>query len=265
MLTTGQKQYFETFGFLVLRQLFTPEEVDTIRRESDEILLENRQGKPFPGEKRQAMIPFFERSPLLTQFIEDDRIYMLGEDLLGPDFILNATEGNLHVADTAWHGGGPEPEPVPHIKIAFYLEPNTKETGALRVIPGSHKPEFRKRLQPLTEQYSDSTVMPFGVSGADLPSLAIESQPGDVIIFPESLWHASFGGPPGRSQHAINFMANPVTDKQTDYIRGLYESWNYSLHPPEQIVNSDSPRLRQMVAKLVALGFGPPKATPMFV
>ena len=214
MLTAEQKQHYETFGFLVLRQLFTQQEIDVIRRESDEILRENRQGKPFPGEKRQAMIPFFELSPRLQWLIEDDRIYALGEGLLGPDFILNATEGNLHVGDTRWHGGGPEVEPVPHIKIALYLEPNTKETGALRFIPGSHKPEFRKLLQPLTAQNEDPTVRPLGVSGPGTPSFAIESQPGDVVIFPETLWHAAFGGLPGRSQHAINFMANPLTDEE---------------------------------------------------
>ena len=265
MLTTEQKQYYETFGFLVLRQLFTPDKVDNIRRNSEEVLRENRQGKPFPGEKRQAMIPFFELSPRLQWLIEDDRIYALDEDLLGPDFILNATEGNLHVGDTRWHSGGPEVKPVPHIKIALYLEPNTKETGALRLIPGSHQPEFRKLLQPLIAQQDDLTVMPFAVAGADTPSVAIESQPGDVVIFPETLWHAAFGGPPGRSQHAISFMANPVTDEEVAYVRGLYEGWNYSLHPPEQLVNSDRPRLRRMVSRLVELGFGPPKSTPLFV
>ena len=46
MLTAQQKQHFETFGFLVLRQLFAPQEIDVIRRESDAVLRENRQGKP---------------------------------------------------------------------------------------------------------------------------------------------------------------------------------------------------------------------------
>ena len=38
MLTIQQKQHFETFGFLVLRQLFTLQEIDVIRRESDAVL-----------------------------------------------------------------------------------------------------------------------------------------------------------------------------------------------------------------------------------
>ena len=37
MITTEQKRHFETFGFLILRQLFTVEEIDLIRREGDRI------------------------------------------------------------------------------------------------------------------------------------------------------------------------------------------------------------------------------------
>jgi len=38
MLTIEQKQHFETFGFLVLRQLLTQNEIDEIRGASDEFL-----------------------------------------------------------------------------------------------------------------------------------------------------------------------------------------------------------------------------------
>ncbi|MEC7843084.1 MAG: phytanoyl-CoA dioxygenase family protein [Candidatus Latescibacterota bacterium] len=258
MLTKEQKLYFETFGFLVLRQVFDGREVDEIRRESERILLENRLGKPFHGERRQAMIPFFEYSPVLRQIMEDDRIFQLGEDLLGPGFLLNATEGNLHTGDTQWHGGGPEPELVPHIKIAFYLEPATRDTGAIRLIPGTNNPEFRQHLQPLKDQCEDSANQPFGISGADLPCQVVETEPGDLVIFPETTWHAAFGGPPGRSQHAINFMASPVTDEEIAHIKALYESWTYSLHPAAELINSDRPRLRAMVERMVELGFGPP-------
>ena len=43
MLTPGQIAHFETFGFLVLRQLFTPDEAATIKREADDIRGEESQ------------------------------------------------------------------------------------------------------------------------------------------------------------------------------------------------------------------------------
>ena len=43
-LSDDQKDFFETFGFLVFRQLLSPDEVATMLRESDEIMEEGRRG-----------------------------------------------------------------------------------------------------------------------------------------------------------------------------------------------------------------------------
>ena len=74
MLTEEQKAHFEAFGFLVLRQVLRRDEIATILREATEILDEDRGGRPFSGEKRQAVEPFFERRPFLAQLPADDRI-----------------------------------------------------------------------------------------------------------------------------------------------------------------------------------------------
>ena len=264
MLTPEQKRYFETFGFLVLRRVFETREIDELRRESERLLAANREGRPFDGSRRQAMIPFFEYSPRLRDFIEDDRIWALGEDLLGPEFHLNATEGNLHVGDTRWHGGTAEPDRLPSIKIAFYLEPTTRDTGAIRLIPGSNNPEYRRYIQVLYEQGEDPSVEPLGVSAPDLPCHVAETEPGDLVVFPESTWHGAFGGAPGRSQHAINFTKNPQNEEERAWLRSNYEGWLYSLHPVPELIESGRPRLRKLVAPQVEMGFGPPQPTPIF-
>ena len=38
MLTTEQKLHFETFGYLVVRRLFSPGETEEITREFDDVL-----------------------------------------------------------------------------------------------------------------------------------------------------------------------------------------------------------------------------------
>ena len=169
----------------------------------------------------------------------------MGEDLLGPEFHLNATEGNLHVGDTMWHGGTPEPDRLPSIKIAFYLEPTTRDTGAIRLIPGSNNPEYRRYLQVLYEQGEDPSVQPLGVSAPDLPCHVAETEPGDLVIFPESTWHGAFGGPPGRSQHAVNFTKNPENEEERAWLRSNYEGWLYSLHPVPELIESDRPAALQ--------------------
>ena len=254
MLTSEQIAYFEAFGFLVLRHVLQRDEIATILREATEILDEDRGGRPFAGEKRQAMVPFFERRPFLAQLPADDRIYGIAESLLGPDFFLVATEGNLHVGDTAWHGGGSSPEVLPHVKIAFYPERLTPGTGSLRIIPGSHRPEFGGLLKEVQEP-GDADRLLFGVPQRDLACVAVESEPGDLVVFTENVHHASFGGRPGRQQHAISFMANPRTEDEVAFLRDLHSRMKYACHPPESYISSDNPRLRRMVEPMVELGF----------
>ena len=255
MLTPGQIAHFETFGFLVLRQLFTPEEVAIMKRESDEIFDEVRGGKPFPDEKHEAVQPFFERKPFLSRVAADDRIYNIGVDLVGPDFVLEGTEGNLYVGDTPWHADTTDIDPVTRPKITFYTEPVTPDTGCLRVIPGSHVMGAPDLLAPLRDRHDEPDFRPFGLLPPDVPCYAIESQPGDVVVFTEHTLHAAFGGKPGRHQYAMTFMADPKTDHEMTYIRNLYSVYKYGLHPAESYINSDSPRLRRMVSRLVEWGF----------
>ena len=254
-LTGDQKDFFETFGFLALRQLLSADEVATILRESNEIMEETRGGDVFDGIKRQAVQPFFERRPFLHSLIADPRILGIAEGLLGADIFLNVTEGNLHVGDTAWHGGSGSAEVLPSVKIAFYLEPLTKENGALRFIPGSHKGEFSRRLARIQDQAEDPYGKVWGVSPDELPAYAVETMPGDVLAFKEDTYHSAWDGRAGRHQHAINFNRIPETTEEMAYLRTAYERMTYSYHPVVQNLEHENPRLRALQQPMVEWGF----------
>ena len=131
-------------------------------------------------------------------------------------------------------------------------------------MPGSHKAAFNGHLQPLSEEHGGTETMPFSVPQDQLPCVVFESQPGDVGIFSECTWHAAFGGAPGRSQHAISYQANPQNDAQLAYLKELCAKYKYSLHPPEEMVKSDNPRIQNMISRLLELGVGPPEPMPIF-
>ena len=253
MLSEDQKQFFDAFGYLTLRGVFTAEEMATIKRESDEIFREGL-GVTLPS-GRAALQPFFERRPFMAGLPADDRIYCIGEDLLGPDFFLIGTEGNLHAGDTLWHGSGLWDENIKSVKIAFYPESLTAATGSLRVVPGSHRRNNPDLLEPIRYGSDNPGSMPLGLQQLEVPSVALELQPGDIAVFTEFILHAAFGGHDGRHQHAINFMENPTTESKEQEVRSFYEVSNFSLRPSESYVNSDNPRLRRMVAKNLELGF----------
>ena len=50
-LTPVQSAHFRTFGYVGLRELFTPEEMEQISRDYDDVMNEDRQGKLFTGSR----------------------------------------------------------------------------------------------------------------------------------------------------------------------------------------------------------------------
>ena len=175
---------------------------------------EVRGGSAFDGRSGRLSNRSSSDGPFCTALIIDPRILGIAEGLLGPDIFLDVTEGNLHVGDTPWHGGGNDAEILPHVKIGFYLEPLTRETGALRFIPGSHKGDFSERLNRISQRIDDPEARVWGVPLDEVPSYAVETTPGDVVAFKENTYHGAFGGHAGRHQHAINYFQKPKTEEQ---------------------------------------------------
>jgi ectoine hydroxylase-related dioxygenase (phytanoyl-CoA dioxygenase family) len=99
----------------------------------------------------------------------------------------------------------------------------------------------------------------FGLRGPDVPCVALDSEPGDVIVFTESTFHSSFGSNTGRLQIYTEYLANPTTADQVADVREGHERFKWSFHPAESYINSERPRIRRMVSRLVELGFEPLK------
>lgn len=96
-------------------------------------------------------VPFVERHSTMTHLVEDDRIYGPVKQLLGRDFIWSGSEGNrgFHPDREShhWHPDrwGKQELGFSRIKIMIYLDQIRKESGALRVIPGSHRASLHGR------------------------------------------------------------------------------------------------------------------------
>ena len=264
MLTKEQLAHFETFGFVIRRQCFSATEMEEISASFDDVLAVDRQGRPFDGTARQAVLGFIEKRPLLSGLVEDDRIYQPLEQLLAPGFIWIGSDGNLYVGDTGWHPDGSVLD-YRRIKVAFYLDPVTKETGCLRVVPGSHRLPLHAALDPLKQQRRNPDQMALGTDGPGVPGFPLESQPGDVVFFNQNLWHAAFGGKTGRRMFTMNFGAQPSKDENIEFLKRVYQG---NLKHVQNMQNtqtgrvyedaflySDSPRIQGMVGKLVELGF----------
>ena len=139
-LTPEQLEFFDTFGFLALPGALA-DSIAEITAAFDEIWAtrgDGHDGKAHDPTQRSCIVPFIDQHERLCALLEEPCIYGLLCSLLGNNFNYMGSDGNYYAGDTVWHSDGWHPAVLRYVKIALYLDPLTRETGCLRVIPGSH-------------------------------------------------------------------------------------------------------------------------------
>ena len=252
MISAEQKAHFDTFGFIHLRQQFSLKEMEEVTREADMLWEEHREGRPL-GEN-QGIQEFVEKGPVMTRMVADDRIWSTVEGLLGPRFVWNGSEGNLSFTNSEhqWHTDRPREPHAASYGFHLYLDKVRADTGCLRVIPGSHRPPLHDDLLPTNKQAPDSTMKVYGLSPTDIPGVALESDPGDIVFFSQKIYHGVYGKQPGRRYLKLRFVAWPETDEQIASLM-RYGNRGRIYLPNDAFVDSDNPRIRAMVDPLLAL------------
>jgi hypothetical protein len=226
-LNEQQLNFFHIFGYLGFPQLMADRAAE-IEREFEAVWQGRgggHNGKAHDGTARSCIVPFIDQSERLASLLDDPRIYGIATSLLGNDFNYMGSDGNYYVGDTRWHSDGWHKE-ILHIKLAFYLDPLTAETGALRVIPGSHR-QGEGYADTLQSQIRNSSEL-WGKEGRDLPAIALETKLGDVVCFNHNTKHAAFGGNQYRRMFTINLCQRYPEEKLQDlreYIGGAARFW----------------------------------------
>ena len=247
MLTNEQIGFFNEFGFLVFRQLFSPEEIKTIGSEAEVALDEIYQGRE--GGPQGSWVSLLGPStPFNASLLEDERFYGIATQLFDANIIGLNTDMLWWQANTGWHRDLDVPGNT-GLKLIYYLDTLQAENGALRVVPGSHiEPHHTNvpEVKPLCLTPKDGDYMQkvrrLEIQSGDhmLPSVAVESEPGDVIAFAMPLLHASFGGAPNRRFGATVYWAPSKTQEQADARRkeartihsNHYRMFNYPIDVP---------------------------------
>ena len=204
-LNDQQMAFFETFGFLSFPGLLA-DCADKIIDEFEAIWTSHgggHHGALHDRMNRSCIFPFPDLSEYLSSLLDDPRIHDIAAGICGDDFNYTSGDGNFYAGNTRWHSDGYDGNRPMSIKIAFYLDPLTRDTGALRVIPGSHR---------VGEAYADTIERDiresgqiWGMSGPEVPALIFETNPGDIVVFNHNLKHAAFGGAERRRMYTMNF------------------------------------------------------------
>jgi hypothetical protein len=199
----------DMFGYLVFPGLVS-DRIDQITDSFEATFAHygGHYGQAHDGTKRSCILPFIDQTDELASLLDDPRIDGIFTSLLGEDYNYIGSDGNFYVgdsgwhSDTDWHGQSRGQPPRLFYKMALYLDPVTASTGALRVIPGSHKKgdRFAEGVQAALMDRPGT----LGLRGDQVPAVALESNPGDVVVFNQSLKHSSWGGGNRRRMFTIN-------------------------------------------------------------
>lgn len=231
-LTPQQCTFFESFGHLYLPGLLT-EEIDWMAEEHQ--LIFEKKGIHHDGTKRSQIVPFIDQSERLCTLLDHPKVLEVLKSLLGDDFNYVGGDGNYYSGDTGWHPDGAHPVGL-YAKFHLYLDPLTRNTGCIRVIPGSHLlGEWRDHVEKVRRSNEA-----WGISGRDVPCVAVETQPGDVVVFNHNIYHASFGGGPRRRHFDLNVARRAKTEaeiKELDHY--LERDGQPRYYPRSESVHSD--------------------------
>lgn len=210
LLSPQQIHFFETFGFLKIPGLFA-DDIDEIVDAFEELFDKQpvwETKEALHGDEKRLIIPgFIEQSPRLSRLQHDPRVVGIVQSILGRDYIWSSSDGNLFYCESYWH---PDDYAAPlhhyHVKLSFYLDDLTGQNGAIRIIPGSHfhQQTFSKTLRRAFKEEGGIESI-FGVPGGEIPSLVVESIPGDLVLWNFRTIHGSYNGGERRRLFSLNF------------------------------------------------------------
>jgi hypothetical protein len=144
-----------------------------------------------------------------------DRVGAMAEALLGGHVLPTRAKGIRYIGGTPWHKDSESP--ITSIGFIAYCEALHAENGALRVLPGSHFGEYGDAIRAFGANVERAV--------ATLPAHVIETEPGDLILIDEHLFHASSGGAVRRQWRAdyLRVPADAEAEKQTKaYFANIY-------------------------------------------
>jgi hypothetical protein len=222
VVTDADAAHLRTFGYVVLRRALDPgplaDELDRALRDGSRTTFSVDGGPGVSG----AYVPMMvERTPVSVGLL--DRFAVDAAALLGRTVLPLRAKGVRYAANASWHRDSELP--IASIGFAAYLEPLDAGNGALRVLPGSHHGAYGEAVAAHLAPADD--VDPAAAVAA-LPGVVVDTEPGDVIVFDEHLFHASVGGR-DRRQGRVDYVVDPLGADEEAAAR----RWFADTYPPD--------------------------------
>ena len=227
MLTEKQILQFRTFGFILLKNVLSEDEIQRINTEFDVKLASTSSGKS-DGEKTERMSwsSLGPDAPFTSSLLEDSRIVSIVDSLYDEDYYGISCNASSMVGETNWHPDADNLN-MHGLKVLCYLQPLNGENGALRIIPGSHVNSLHddiKQIEMHEPKHDGLTHIAavndsgLGLKIEEVPACACSINPGDLVVFDFRLWHASSGGSNNRRMISMIFIKNAITLEEEEAV-----------------------------------------------
>jgi hypothetical protein len=209
-LSPQQLNYLATFGYLRIPGLFA-DDIGWITDGFERVFANHETWdleEWLHFDRKRSIVPqFIDRDDELVKLRDDPRVVDIATAVLGEDYEYAESDASLFYCDTSWH---PDIYGAPidqfHLKLSFYLDPLVGDKGAIRMIPGTnHLGTTYAKLLYGKLQKPDEIGDTFGVDYDQIPSVVVESRPGDLLMWNYRTVHASFGGDDRRRLFSVSF------------------------------------------------------------
>ncbi len=154
-LAAGQLQEYEDNGFLLLPDLFSGQEVQSLLAEvegmsADSSILDREEAVVEKGSKAvRSIFRVHELSPLIARLVRDPRVLDVARQILGSEVYVHQSRANLKPGFTGkefyWHSDFETwhiEDGMPHMRAlscSVLLTDNNACNGPLMLVPGSHR------------------------------------------------------------------------------------------------------------------------------
>lgn len=253
VLTEQQECQWKNDGYLILKGVFSEEEIEKLTTVVDRMDEEHRKQplsngsqnesdvKPYAGLNKLNII---EDSDIFIELIDHPATFPIVLDLLGPFIQLSMSQAMIRPPNPknkgfahALHPDGGQAmqrirvdnDSLPlQIKIQYFLTPlATPESGNFTVVPGSHHRPFPAAQLGNAESPHNTEAV----------QLCVEA--GDAAVFPHALWH---GAASNRSSYARKTLIYC-------YNHHCFRAYDYKAASPE-LLERCTPRQRRLLGDI---------------
>lgn len=179
------EQDFDSKGYVLIRNFFTPEEIQDLIKEIQKTSSENISTDQLNLGNLKFNSLIMHKSQKLREFISQPKVVDLISRFIGPDFWVRwdqAVEKGPGAGTFPWHTDNSYSRlKDPHCQFWISLTKMTKDNGGIWMIPGSHK------THQVHKKVGCHTVAECDDSNAEF----ISAEVGDIVVFNSFTLHST--------------------------------------------------------------------------